>query len=112
MSGRDIGNNLPVDTCARTANCHSGDVPISDTTARPHHPAPAGPERTDPERFHQQLVNVERRIVADFEGRIAPEVVHRYLEEAEHAFDHARIRTFVPVLVDRTVRRQLRSQTV
>jgi len=56
----------------------------------------------------QQVAHVADRLVDDFSGRVDDVEVRGLVTEAYSDFQQARVTQFVPVLVDRFVRQQLR----
>jgi hypothetical protein len=56
----------------------------------------------------QQVASVTERLVHDYAGRVPDQVVRGLVDEAVSGYAEARVQQFVPVLVDRTVRQQLR----
>jgi hypothetical protein len=58
----------------------------------------------------QQVAHVADRLVDDFAGRVDDGEVRTLVTAVYSAFTQARVQTFVPVLVDRSVRQQLRSR--
>lgn len=56
----------------------------------------------------QQVAHVADRLVVDFAGRVDDGEVRTLVTEVYSAYTRARVQTFVPVLVDRSVRQQLR----
>nr|WP_245574047.1 HD domain-containing protein [Amycolatopsis nigrescens] len=57
-----------------------------------------------------RLRRLEERLVAE-QDRVLPGVVHECVERARSRFASARVRTFVPILVERVVRSQLGTVT-
>jgi hypothetical protein len=66
---------------------------------------PAG----SPERIDEQLQQVKARLVSRYcaDGRLGEETVRQRFAEAVDSFADARIRTYLPVLVERMVRARL-----
>ncbi len=64
---------------------------------------------TDEER--RQLARVRADLEHEFADRLTADEVARRFDEAVAAFDDAPIRSFVPVLAQRSVRSQLRRTT-
>lgn len=62
-----------------------------------------------PEMVEEQLRQVRARLVARFcgDGELGEETVRRHFAEAVEDFADARIRTYLPVLVERAVRTRL-----
>ena len=58
----------------------------------------------------KQVANVTERLVHDFAGRVDDGVVRKLVEDAYSGFAQARVQQFVPVLIDRSVRQQLRAR--
>ena len=56
----------------------------------------------------QQVSHVADRLVHDFSGRVDDVEVRSLVTEAYSGFQQARVTQFVPVLIDRFVRQQLR----
>jgi hypothetical protein len=56
----------------------------------------------------QQVEHVAERLVHDFAGRVDDTEVRSLVTTTYSAYSQARVQQFVPVLVDRTVRQQLR----
>jgi len=56
----------------------------------------------------QQVAHVAERIVDDFAGQVEGSEVRSLVTEAYSGYAQARVTQFVPVLVDRSVRQQLR----
>lgn len=54
-----------------------------------------------------ELADIELRLVAELSPPFPPEAVRRCIEQAAADFDGAPVRAFVPLLVERRVRRQL-----
>ena len=57
----------------------------------------------------RQLESARRALVAEFSGRVPAEDVERRFSELVREFESARVRSFVPVLVQRQARERLRS---
>jgi hypothetical protein len=64
---------------------------------------------TDPRAIDDQVAHVAERLVRDFAGEVPDGVVQTMVTEVYGQLREARVTQFVPVLVDRSVRRQLRS---
>lgn len=60
----------------------------------------------------RQLARVRADLEAEFAGRLTPSEVARQFDETVASFDAAPIRSFVPVLAQRTVRSQLRRSVI
>jgi hypothetical protein len=58
----------------------------------------------------QQVANVADRLVDDFAGQVDDLEVRTLVSEAYSGYSQARVTQFVPMLVDRTVRRTLRNR--
>ena len=58
----------------------------------------------------QQVAHVAERLVHDYQGRVPGQVVRGMVDEAFSGYAQARVLQFVPVLVDRSVRQQLRTR--
>ncbi len=56
----------------------------------------------------RQVVRVAERLVADYAGKVSDDEVRRLVDDAMRRLGDARIRQFVPVLLDRSVRDALR----
>jgi len=56
----------------------------------------------------QQVAHVTERLVDDFAGQVDDLEVRTLVSEAYSGYLQARVTQFVPVLVDRSVRQQLR----
>ena len=56
----------------------------------------------------KQVEHVAERLVHDFAGRVADTEVRSLVTATYSTYSQARVKQFVPVLVDRTVRQQLR----
>jgi hypothetical protein len=56
----------------------------------------------------QQVEHVAERLVHDFAGRVGDAEVRSLVTATYSAYQQARVQQFVPVLVDRSVRQQLR----
>jgi hypothetical protein len=57
----------------------------------------------------RELAHVERRLIAEFSPSVPTEQVRRLLEEAVGRFAAARVRRYVPLLVEKAARQQLRA---
>jgi hypothetical protein len=72
--------------------------------------------RQDAERrqLAEQLEAVRARLIAEFShGRTSDDTVNDMFERISNRFDNARVRTFVPILVERAVRAEFgREQAV
>jgi hypothetical protein len=62
-------------------------------------------------RLDDQLARVRARLHEQFDGRVDPSVVDDVVMTATARFEHARITTYVPTLVDRLARDKLRHHT-
>src|SRR5262245_51533720 len=62
----------------------------------------------DTEMLHAMRA-VEERLTEEFEGRVSAEEIARRTRESLHKFHTARIKTFVPVFVQREVRDEVRA---
>ena len=58
----------------------------------------------------KQVEHVAERLVHDFAGQVADTEVRNLVTATYSAYSQARVKQFVPVLVDRTVRQQLRQR--
>ena len=58
----------------------------------------------------KQVEHVTERLVHDFAGEVDDGVVRSLVNEVYSAYADARVLQFVPVLVDRSVRQQLRGR--
>lgn len=63
-----------------------------------------GPSRS----AEEALASVEARLLSDFAPTVPSEVIHSHVAEVAGGYAGARITAYVPVLVDRAVRRRLR----
>ena len=54
-----------------------------------------------------QLDDVEERLLVRFCPPLRPDEVQRHLVEVIGAFEHARVRTYLPILVERAAARRL-----
>jgi hypothetical protein len=61
-----------------------------------------------PIRDAGQMSDVERRLMREFSGVVPPDEVSRCVTRVAAGFDEARVRVFVPVLVERVARQWLR----
>ncbi|MDQ1746717.1 MAG: hypothetical protein QOD07_980 [Frankiaceae bacterium] len=59
--------------------------------------------------IEQQLAHVAERLSAEYRDKVGPGVVRELFEQARSSYRQARVTQFVPILVDRSVRQQLRS---
>lgn len=59
----------------------------------------------------RQLTSVRAELLREFGERLGEDEVQRRYEQTVAQFDGAPIRTFVPVLAQRSVRQQLRDAT-
>lgn len=59
--------------------------------------------------MEQQVASVEQRLVHEFDGRVSAEAVRALVQQTFAVYAEARVQSFVPVLVSRTVREQLRA---
>ena len=65
-------------------------------------------QREDRElQYHLSLV--DRRIREEFAGVFSPETVERYLQESKQALEGAKVKNFVPVIVERFARDRLKA---
>jgi len=55
-----------------------------------------------------EMSDVERRLTREFSGAVPPDEVRRCVTRVAAGFDEARVRVFVPVLVERLARQWLR----
>ena len=55
-----------------------------------------------------QLRSVEEALIRRFEGQVSPDVICAEVARMRERFKSARVRTFVPVLIQNAVRDQLR----
>ncbi|MEX0663412.1 MAG: arsenate reductase ArsC [Acidimicrobiia bacterium] len=63
---------------------------------------------TDTElEYHLKVVSV--RVMDEFSGTFALETVQRFLEESKEAFEGARVKNFVPIMVEKFTRERLRA---
>lgn len=60
------------------------------------------------EREKAAMRHVTQRLTKDFGARYSPEQISQTIETAHHRFDHKPIRDFVPILVERIARQELR----
>lgn len=63
-----------------------------------------------PMPVEKQVEHVTERLVHDFDGQVEGVVVRQLVQDAYSDFAQAKVQQFVPVLVDRSVRRQLRAR--
>ncbi|EFG78027.1 hypothetical protein HMPREF0591_2063 [Mycobacterium parascrofulaceum ATCC BAA-614] len=56
------------------------------------------------------LADIERQLVDDFPG-VPPKVVDALLREEHARFAHSRVREFVPLLVEKNAREQLKQRS-
>jgi hypothetical protein len=63
----------------------------------------------DDSKLQRQLENAAVNLSKEFEGRLPPEDVNRYLAEEIAPFSDARVREFVPILAERRTRSRLRA---
>lgn len=56
-----------------------------------------------------EMAQVERRLIAELSSAVRPEEVQRCVREVVARFGAAKIRTYVPLLVERITREQLRA---
>ena len=63
----------------------------------------------DDRELQYHLGVVERTIRREFAGTFSAETVERFLRESVEAFRGARVRTFIPVMVERFARERLRA---
>ena len=56
-----------------------------------------------------QVAHVAERLVHDFAGQVDDTVVRGLVADVYSGYAHATVQQFVPVLVDRSVRQQLRT---
>jgi hypothetical protein len=57
----------------------------------------------------EQVARVADRLSAEYGDRVAPGVVRELVDQEFSPYRQARVTQFVPVLVDRSVRRRLRA---
>lgn len=57
-----------------------------------------------------QIEFVERQLVAEFGGRIAPDVIAEAVERGYERFADAPVRPFLPMLVGRQARHEVRAR--
>jgi hypothetical protein len=62
------------------------------------------------EREAAELVSIEGRLMAEYGPSLGPEAVMRCIADAVNQFDHAPIRTYVLLLVERRATAQLRDE--
>ena len=58
-----------------------------------------------------QIEFVERQLVAEFDGRIAPDLIAEAVERGYERFADAPVRPFLPMLVGRQARHEVRART-
>ena len=65
--------------------------------------------KVSPDPVDQQLREVEDRLVAQYSGRdaLSEQTVRQHFAEVRARFAQARIRSFLPILVERGVRARL-----
>ena len=56
----------------------------------------------------EAVVDIIRRLVLEFDGSVPPDVVERCVWDVADRFDGLPVRTYVPVLVERSARTWLR----
>ncbi|OCB56908.1 hypothetical protein A5677_17685 [Mycobacterium malmoense] len=56
------------------------------------------------------LADIERQLVDDFPG-VPPKVVDALVREEHARFTHSRVREFVPLLVEKNAREQLKQRS-
>lgn len=61
-----------------------------------------------PDDEQRQLDSARRALIEEFNGRVAAEEVERRFGELVAGFESAKVRSFVPVLVQRQARERLR----
>jgi len=74
-----------------------------DVVPRGPRPAPG-----DPDAEAAEIERVTSRLVAELGGRVGPARVRREVDAAVGELRHATVRRYVPLLVERRVRRSLR----
>src|SRR4051794_39497052 len=80
---------------------------------RPVRPAlPSGRETMveSPVGLEDQMAKVADRLASEYAGRVPDGLVRELVSNAYRPFRSARVTQFVPVLVDRSVRQQLRAR--
>jgi len=55
-----------------------------------------------------ELLEIEERLIAEFEDALEPEEIRRYLEDVVESFDTASVRTYVMLFIERRARADLR----
>lgn len=86
-------------------------TPQAPAAPMPSASGPAGPTtqgRVSSDDEQRQLASVRAELVREFGDRLSPEDVHSRFAETVGQFDGAPIRSFVPVLAQRSVRQELR----
>jgi hypothetical protein len=73
--------------------------------------SPLEPHQRDQQELNRHLNGVRERLEHDFNERLDRETVEREFARVTAQFSDARIKAYVPVLVDRQVRRDLRQLT-
>ncbi len=66
------------------------------------------PSATSADDERRQLAGVRAELLREFAGRVSEEALEQRLDRTVHRFDGAPIRSFVPVLAQRSVRLELR----
>jgi hypothetical protein len=72
------------------------------------HTASALVDKNAAQDLTKHINGVRERLSMEFQPRVAPEVVSREVDLAAAEFTNARVKTYIPVLVNRQVRLKLR----
>ena len=77
-------------------------------------PADSGVTTTAPveSRELSEIVDIERRLITEFGPTVPAHMIVAAIADAFAGFEGAPIRTFIPLLVERKARDQLRSEVV
>jgi hypothetical protein len=57
-----------------------------------------------------QVTKVAQRLAEEYSGRVPDPEVRHLVDEAYHEMESAKVTQFVPVLIDRSVRRRIRER--
>jgi hypothetical protein len=63
-----------------------------------------------PSEIRQQFEHLTQQLVEEFQDRFTPETITRHASDQLHRYHDARILTFVPTLVYRHTREELKRQ--
>lgn len=81
------------------------------TTASLGRPSALEPQQRAQQELARHLAGVHERLNQDFDARLDHETVDREFERVTAQFSDAKIKVYVPVLVNRQVRLSLRELT-